>query len=126
MSRWTSGCHPVAALGRADRKIVRRGASGSGVGKVPPFMIVICKALFAHGRDQHVSPAPLFGADGGACGVAGGIEAVETRAHVDGVVGTALRERGGATPIRGRLVEGRCPRRPIPPQREIASGPCRM
>jgi hypothetical protein len=68
------------ALARADRKIVRRGASGSGIGKVPPFMIVICKALFAHGLEEHLAPAPLFGADGGARGVARGIEAVEARA----------------------------------------------
>src|SRR5215831_3421969 len=106
MSRWTSGCHRIASLARANREIVGRGASGSGIGKVPPFMIVICKALFAHGREERLAPAPLFGADGGARGVARGIEAVETRAHVDGVVGTALRERGGARPVSSRRVEG--------------------
>src|SRR5260221_3936591 len=117
MSRWTSGCHPVAALGRADRKIVRRGASGSGVGKVPPFMIVICKALFAHGLEEHLAPAALVGADGGARGEARGVEAVETRAHVDGVVGTALRERGGARTISRRPGGRCCPARPRPHQR---------
>src|SRR5262249_16527433 len=90
------------ALGLADRKIKRPRASGSRIGKVPPFMIVIGKSLLAHGREEHVSPAPRFGADGGARGVARGIEAVETRAHVDGIVGTALRERGGARPVASR------------------------
>src|SRR5262249_33686244 len=89
------------ALGRAKRKIVGRRASGSCIRKVPPFVIVVCKSLFAHGREEHLSPAPLFGADGGARGVAGGIEAVETRAHVDRVVGAALRERPGARPVGG-------------------------
>src|SRR5262249_56271235 len=84
--------HRIASLSRANREIVGRRASGSCIGKVPPFVSVICKSLFAHGRDQHVSPAPLFGADGGARSVARGIEAVETRAHVDRVVGAALRE----------------------------------
>src|SRR5215469_4029922 len=114
------------ALGRADRKIIRRGASRSRIRKVPPFMIVVCKSLFAHGRNQHVSPAPLFGADGGTRGVTRGIEAVETGAHVDGVVGTALRERGGARPIGGRRVEGRRRRGRRPYQREIDGGPARM
>src|SRR5438876_9392049 len=107
MSRWTSGCHRIASLRLANRKIVRRRASGSCIGKVPPFMIVICKALFAHGVEEHLAPAPLVGADGSARGIARGIEAVETRAHVDGVVGTALRERGGARPVSRRRIEGR-------------------
>src|SRR5262245_10023140 len=111
-SRLISDSHRIATLARANRKIVRRRASGSCIGKVPPFMIVICKSLFAHGLVEHPSPAALFGADGGTRGVARGIEAVETRAHVDGVVGTALRERGGARPIGGRRVEGRRRRRP--------------
>src|SRR5258708_23342782 len=123
MSRWTSGCHPVAALGRADRKIVRRGASGSGVGKVPPFMIVICKALFAHGLEEHLAPAALVGADRGPRGEARGVEAVETRAHVDAVVGTALRERGGARTLGHPPVGACCPPPPRPPPRQTRSGP---
>src|SRR5262249_1831060 len=58
------------ALARADRKIIRRCAGGSCIRKVPPFMIVIGKSLFAHGREEHVSPAARFGADGGTRGVA--------------------------------------------------------
>src|SRR5215813_13618015 len=126
MSRWTSGCHPVPSLARADRKSVRRGASGSGIGKVPPFMIVICKALFAHGLEQHLPPAPLFGADGGARGVARGIEAVETRTHVDSIVGAALRDWGGASSVGELRVEGRGRRGPSPHQREVDGGPARM
>src|SRR5262252_5023748 len=100
------------ALGRADRKIIRRCAGRSRIRKVPPFMIVIGKSLFAHSVEEHPSPAARFGADGGTRGVARGIEAVETRAHVDGVVGTALRERSGASSVGDLRIEGRGRRGP--------------
>src|SRR5262249_57644692 len=94
-----------------------RRAGGSCIGKVPPFMIVICKSLFAHGLEEHSSPAPLFGADGAARGVARGIEAVETRAHVDNIVGAALREWGGASSVGDLRVEGRGRPGPTPHHR---------
>src|SRR5215470_5015487 len=56
------------ALGRANREVVRRGARGSCIRKVPPLMIVVCKSLFAHGLVEHPAPAALFGADGGTRG----------------------------------------------------------
>src|SRR5262249_60163897 len=50
----------IALLRRPDRKSIRRCAGGPPIGKVPPFVIVICKSLFAHVRQQHLSPPPLL------------------------------------------------------------------
>src|ERR1700730_1779090 len=88
----------------ADRKII--GAAGSGIGKVPPFTEVVAEALLSHRVKQNFSLVPLFGRDKRARRVAGGIETVESRAHVDAVVGAARGRRRGARPIRRPRIEG--------------------
>src|SRR5262245_15084519 len=99
--------HALAPLSRADRKIIRPCAAGSGVGEVPPLAVVISQSLFAHCLDQRISPAPLFGSHGGARRVARGIKAVEARAHIDAVVGAALGRGAGAGSVSGGRVEWR-------------------
>src|SRR5919108_1071500 len=108
------GPERLASLSRADRKIVGRGKAGSGVGKVPPFAGVISEPLLAHGLDQHVAPTPLFASDCSARGVAGGIETVEARAHVEAIIGAALRDRGGKRAIGPPRVKTANPRRRRP------------
>src|SRR5690242_19124374 len=71
--------------------ITRRRA----VAEVPPFAEVIVKSALAHRRDQRVAMAPLLRVDSTACGVARRVQAVVARAHVEAVVGRALRGRAG-------------------------------
>ena len=82
--------------------------------------------MLAHGLDQHVAPAPLLGPDRPARRVAGGIETVEARAHVEAVVGAALRDRSGTRSVRGRRVKRRRRRGRGLDQREIDGRARRM
>src|SRR5438093_13409364 len=86
-------------LSRADRKILRRGASGFCVRKMPPLAVVIAEFPFPHGLHQRVSPAPLVGIDGVARGMARRIAAIEAGARVDALVRAALRCGPGARPV---------------------------
>ena len=65
------------------------------------------QAVRPHGRDQEGAPALLRGRVRGACRVAARIEAVEAAAHVEAIVGRALRRRPRAGPVSRGAVERR-------------------
>ena len=96
------------ALGRAYRKIMGWPSTGSCIGVVPPLAMVVSKALLAHSLEQNPAPALLLGANRSACGMAGIVETVITRAHVDAVIGTALCDGTGTGSVSGFSIERSC------------------
>ena len=113
-----SAPHHEAALARRNRNIVRARV-GQRISEMPPLAEIVLEAVPAHGGKQRDARALLLGGNRGAQGVAAHVETVEAGAHVEAVVGRALRRRAGAGAVaRRRFVWRYRLRRPLD-EREI-------